>query len=466
VPPAASWATASSGDPIEQLEVIQADLADDAVVAAAMVRSPRAEDQSAFATTYTLWVDGWAVARDAQPLTIELRAGGRLLRTMVAELPAPKVPPRYEDLPRREKCGFSIALGSFGLPLEFELTVDARSSSGASTTIGRVVGRRRPLRSGYSPAIQPLLVTQLGRSGSSWMVTLLSSHPEIVALHPLRFEAKQALYWSSVLSTLVQPTSYMKGLNSGPFADNWWVGDGAAMPPRPRVPEPAMPRWLGSQNIEVLTGMCQSRVDDFYAEVGRLDGKPDPRYFVEKSDPIDGPSLIAEIWPDGREILLVRDFRDWVCSIVGYNTKRGMKLWLRDQTDDDVEWFGQLRGSAERLLQAWRERGQQAHLVRYEDLVTHPDSTLTAICSYLGVDGSAETIAKTLASAQGTVPEAQKAHTTSSSVADSVGRWRTDLTAEQLAACAEAFDDILVEFGYEPTPLAPASEAESQPAAP
>jgi hypothetical protein len=340
--------------------------------------------------------------------------------------------------------------------------VTARAGDEASTTVARVVGRRRPIRTGYRAAMQPLLVTQLGRSGSSWAVTLLSRHPDIVALHPLRSETKQALYWSSVLNTLVQPKSYMKSLLSGPFAENWWIGDGTDGRFRVRDREPTMPRWLGSANVEILAGFCQSRADDFYAEVARLEGKPGARYFVEKSDPIDGPDLIRELWPGGREIILVRDFRDWFCSILGYNAKRGLQGWLRDSTDDDMEWIAQLRGSAERLLKAWRERQGTSHLVRYEDLVADPHRSLSDIFAYLELDASPETVERILNAAEGTSPEAQEAHSTSANPAASVGRWRTDLSGEHLAACADAFDDILAEFGYEPTAT---GRAEADPAA-
>jgi hypothetical protein len=182
-----------------------------------------------------------------------------------------------------------------------------------------------------------------------------------------------------------------------------------------------------------------------------MEGKPSARYFVEKADPIDGPNLIRELWPGAREIILVRDFRDWFCSIVGYNAKRGLQGWLRDKTEDDAEWIAQLRGSAERLLTAWRERRESAHLVRYEDLVADPQRTLTEIFSYLELDAGAQTVEQVIDAAENTFPEAQDAHSTSANPAASVGRWRTDLSAEHLSACAEAFDDILVEFGYEAT---------------
>ena len=42
-----------------------------------------------------------------------------------------------------------------------------------------------------------------------------------------------------------------------------------------------------------------------------------------------------------------------------------------------------------------------------------------------------------------------------------MGRWKRELSPEQQAAAGDAFDDILIEFGYEPT-KAELSAASSQ----
>jgi hypothetical protein len=45
----------------------------------------------------------------------------------------------------------------------------------------------------------------------------------------------------------------------------------------------------------------------------------------------------------------------------------------------------------------------------------------------------------------------RQSHRTSPGDEASVGRWKRDLPDPLKTACAEAFEDLLLEFGYEPT---------------
>ena len=133
------------------------------------------------------------------------------------------------------------------------------------------------------------------------------------------------------------------------------------------------------------------------------------------------------------------------------------------ETED--EWFRYLRAELSGLLENWRERREDAHLVRYEDLIVDPEATLAALFSYLGLDGGAGTVRRALEDAHRTSPQAQAFHQTSTSVPASIGRWKRDLSPELKTLSARAFDDILLEFGYESTgaPSA-ASSSELKPA--
>jgi hypothetical protein len=299
-----------------------------------------------------------------------------------------------------------------------------------------------------------------GRSGSNWMITLLGSHPEIVAFQPFVYEPQLASYWMAMLRALADPASYMQALQPELYEWDWWTGNGRKSPLPLRKPTADMARWFGTENVEVLAGFCQSRLDAFYGHAAQLDGGVAPRYFTEKSVP-GTARLLGELYPDLREIVLVRDFRDRICSILDYNAKRNLSLWGREKAQTDEEWFLHLRNEAQNLLEGWLQRKDHAHLVRYEDLIREPESTLTGVFEYLQVDSSAETVGETITRANETAPGQQERHRTASSVEESIGRWKRELSPEQQAAAGEAFDDILVEFGYEPT-KAELSAASSQ----
>src|SRR5207245_828192 len=84
-------------------------------------------------------------------------------------------------------------------------------------------------------------------------------------------------------------------------------------------------------------------------------------------------------------------------------------------------------------------------------LILRPEPTLAGVFDYLGVDSSAATIADVLEHAHAAEQRGQKGHQTSGGPEASIGRWRADLDDELKRACREAFDDILVELGYEET---------------
>jgi hypothetical protein len=106
------------------------------------------------------------------------------------------------------------------------------------------------------------------------------------------------------------------------------------------------------------------------------------------------------------------------------------------------------------LLRRLRERGEAAHLVRYEDLIQKPEETLAGMMIYLGLDASDESVAATLERAES---NSLDSHRTTEKASASIDRWKRDLSPELAAVCAEVLDPVLTEFGYEPT-LALASE--------
>jgi hypothetical protein len=280
---------------------------------------------------------------------------------------------------------------------------------------------------------------------------LLAQHPEILALSPFRFEAKLTSYWTDLLRTLAEPASYMQMVLPEISDPKWWAG--SRQSPLPiRLRDPDMSRWLGRENLEVIAGFAQSRIDSFYTELARVQNKPRARYCTEKCYPGTVPRAIAELYPKRREIVLVRDLRDMVCSIDDYNAKRGFELWGRDQATTDEQWFDHLRRETVKLIDGLRARSEEACLVRYEDLIRSPEDTLAAVLAYLEVTVDAGTVRRMIEDAKNEQPpKAKSFHQTSSSDEDSIGRWKRDMSAERVVACAIAFDEILVELGYEPT---------------
>jgi len=326
--------------------------------------------------------------------------------------------------------------------------VRARLKDKTRVPIATVRGTRAPLRTSFEPAMRPLMITTLGRTGSTVLVRMLAAHPAIAAYRPFEYEPRVASYWMGVLRRLGDPTSHRRQLApSGPIDGNWWVG---SEPPFPRrIRDAELDEWLAGESVEELAAFCQGRVDALYRRVARLAEREGAPYFAEKLRPDFVPGLVWDLWPDAREVILARDFRDMLSSIFAFNAKRGFPGFRRSVAASDAEFVHERVGrSVAALARAYRERAERAHLVRYEDLVKRPADTARALLEYLELDAPPATVDEMAASVTRRDGESDQ-HRTVADPAESIGRWRTDLSAELQQAAEATLGEALREFGYE-----------------
>ena len=119
---------------------------------------------------------------------------------------------------------------------------------------------------------RPLIVTTLGRTGSTWCVWALQSHPEIVAHSPFENDARVGTYWMSALQTLSDPTSYMRQVYPGEVTErDWWVGQEADVPAR--LNDSTLDGWLADSRVYELALACRDRIDSFYGFLAEQQGK-------------------------------------------------------------------------------------------------------------------------------------------------------------------------------------------------
>lgn len=437
---------------VEILDVVTGkDSAAHALIDFRVDRPRTGNEVEAYTSTFAFSVGGWAIARDGQPLRIVVRDGKRTMREIVTQIPIREVADMHPDVPGADRPGFRTVVGTLGLPSEFVVDIDAITSEGECVSLAKISGVRDPLAAPDRASMQPATIHTLGRSGSSWLALLLSMHPEIVADTPFQNETRVASYWISVLRSLAEPASYIQAIRPELYPGHWWLGDGRPSPLPFGFAAADMPRWMGSANIDAVARFCHERIEAFYAQLAR--GRPRPtRYFVEKVWP-DAATLSAlgELFPRRRDLVLVRDFRDVICSILAFNAKRGFASFGRELTASDVGLVALIRDQAIDLLAPLQRRDQAALLVRYEDLILGPESALTAILSHLEVEATPARISQILAEARGFLPDVQRDHQTSVDVSASIGRWKTDLPDDIVQACGDSLADVLAACGYEPT---------------
>jgi hypothetical protein len=407
--------------------------------------APSPGEQRFAAGPYAFDFEGWVLGRDERVAGMELTVNGFTVQYVMLNTRDRELRDRHPATANESLQGFYRRVNALRLTTEFELGIRAIFHDKSRVEVGELRGTRSRLPEGPEDELQPLMITNLGRSGSTAIINLLSSHPQVVAYRPTETETRVASYWMDVFMGLTEPVSYMRQLFPRDLRRGWWLGDAA---PTPRLDEdPDTRQWLAADSVEELGVMCRGRIEAFYRQLAPRVGRPDATYFVEKCQPRVGlalPGLLDELYPRAREIVLVRDFRDMVCSMFSY--KKGKAFAPRPGLTHEEHLKG-IGVSALNLLHNWQRRSHQAYLVRYEDLVLNPFPTIQGLLAFLDLDAS-ERSTNELVDVLSKSGRALQHHRTTKGQDSSIGRWRRDLDPNQLEQVEHAFGSALEGFGY------------------
>lgn len=399
--------------------------------------------------SHALEISGWTAAGSTAIDQIEIVFEGHVLGTARPSTLREDINGLFPAL-TEPNVGWETAISLVGLPVEFELFVRVVLGNGERHRLATIRASRHRVLPDDGSDLQPLIVSTYGRTGSTWLMRLFDQHPATLAYRPFEYEPRAISYWAAVLGALSEPASYLQPLATDLSSRHWWLGD-ATVPTAIAPPDAPVQNELSRRGIEAVAELCRERIKGFYEAVARTQSKPQPTYFAEKVSPDPAAwRLITELFPAAREVILVRDFRDMACSILAYNEKTKTVSFGRERVQSDLEFLGELRLAATSLQQLHAKRGEDAFLLRYEDLILEPEDTLKNLFGFLDISSTDETVASILERASEETA-AMAGHRTSADPRQSVGRWRRDLDDEMKEACVEAFDDVLAELGYEPT---------------
>jgi hypothetical protein len=394
--------------------------------------------------TYALNVGGWILTDRGPPPDVRFVHDGETLWEVPVELERPDVAEAHPGVAAAERSGFYATLSSLALPREFELRVVS-----GEIELGRISGRRKPLPPGASQPIRPVMLTGFSRTGSNLVLRVLGSHQEIVAYRPYQYEPRVLTYWADVFRELTEPAAYLRQIvTAGRIAERgWWLG---LVPPMPRpLFDADVQGALALDTVEDAADFCRGRITRVYERIAAATARPDARLFAEKLLPGAVPTIAWELYPDAREVFLVRDFRDMIASVLDWKARFGGTWFGHAAARTDEEFVRSFEDFAEGLVASWRRRSDRAHLLRYEDLLAAPPQAIETLVRYLGVEPSAAALGKMAAGADERSEHSERYRTTESAEA-SIGRWRRDLTPELAATAEDVFGTALAEFGYEP----------------
>jgi SAM-dependent methyltransferase len=303
----------------------------------------------------------------------------------------------------------------------------AREQAGAAPSLAKEPSG--PAGDSAQEPLTPIMVDCVGRGGSTALMQLLRSSPQVRVEGPFPYERRYFTYlhwWARLLERDDWPKELWRNpeLARGERFGNALIG------PPPWGPDPVLGAMSAAMMRTAWRQYCRR------ALAGSEGSKE--RFYAEKS--VDTHRLDLDLLGEVRVISLVRDPRDVFVSIDAFNRRRGRDAFGRGDLSEDA--------FAEALVERYRARVEWVRgladpwIVRYEDIVADARAVAAVISGRLGIEFDGSELAKLGA------PERPE-HVTSESVAGSVGRWRTQLEPSIEARIRDGLRAELDFLGYE-----------------
>lgn len=416
----------------------------DATIQAFHLEEPRRNFSS---DSFGLPFRGWYIAKDARVSAISIDVYGEPIDT-VSPVARPDVVKTNSDVNPDFVGGFEAVVPTMGLAGRLEVSVMAHFA-GYSVCAAKILLIITPIVVDCCPAFTPILLTTGGRMGSSMTMKLISSHPEIVTQDRFPYEDKSALFWMRAAAVLSTPADLIRSTRGIEFElQRFFIG---YSPFFHNTNLPNMNAKAARWARETLPKSCykffMSLIDGYYDSVAQDCRKPSAKFFVEKASHGALPSMMRELYPQSKEVFLIRDPRDVVVSIREFNKRRGFDDFGADKFDSDSGFVSYLGGALKGMLVEWTRRRESSFLLRYEDLVAEPEETTRQLFGYIGVPNGSDIVSAALERIL-SVDDSSRYHITSSSIEHSVGRWKTELPETLREMCNCEFRPFLDHFGY------------------
>lgn len=294
----------------------------------------------------------------------------------------------------------------------------------------------------YQEKLIPIKLLTLGRTGSTYVMNLLSEHPGVVVNDHFN-ESNISSYYLNFIDNLyspIQSSDYGEGLSN--------LKNIEAIQNRSFIEFPFITNseWYSDIYPKNLISFAKKNIDDYYLFLSDKNTK----YFIEKAVIHDTTlTLLDKVYANKKYIFLVRDFRDMYSSILAFNKKRGSRAFGMENYEKDEDYIKQLGFyTNECFLPAYEKVKNQAFLLKYEELIKKPKKTLKNLYKFLDLDYSDITIDKILDSLAKTRKILQEKHMTSSDANNTMKRYKKNLDNNTIILIETAFDKSLKYFGY------------------
>ncbi len=286
--------------------------------------------------------------------------------------------------------------------------------------------RRAAVRHPARDHLIPILVDYYSRDGSTLMMRLLASSPQIAVGGSYPFEQKLFAYlwrWSRLLTRTEWDPDEWAPRDLGSILQE---GDSSVLGPPPwrrlellEGADPAEPSI--SQRCFEFAWREFSRRATHATRVTHRHPEADVSHYAEKH--LNSWLLDRGELPPFRMLVLLRDPRDTYASLLAFSATPWAELGQRHAVDEDDYLRQFIARQRERLRWiAGLEAGDDTAIVRYEDLVRDLPAVSRRLGDWLGVELDAESVMRDR--------RVGWVHRTADSPEQSIGRWRSDLPAE------------------------------------
>ena len=381
-------------------------------------------------------VVGWAANLDdlTTPLRFGVFVNGRGAATITADEYRPGLEKLAEGASGRHafKCYFPVPLSPYqrhevelrctSVDLTLRMDLPALQPPGAP----RADDLYRPHG--------PILLTSGGRCGSTAIMEMLRRHPRIVVAGQPPYEIEMGCYYAHALRTLTATANHERSLRPDRITEveqYYHIGFNPYLEPFAFESRQVMQEFVSDNVAGRVAQAFRGIILDYYQALARQQGKSSPAAFAEKSLPEPDSRLgIRYLFGNIREIVLVRDPRDVIVSFMSHGRAPFEKA------------LSGAISTTRRCLQIRAVADEGVHFLRYEDFVMQPRETAEALFRFCG-------LAPTPYDDAG-MKQLFVSHGTSLTPEQSIGRWRRELTAEQLEVCLD-LNGFLGAFGYDAT---------------
>ena len=393
--------------------------------------------------TALLTLNGWVASADKRIEHIWLACRGKKIASAKV-FARPDVQEAYSD--RQHVVGFEICALPLVLGSDEPLKIAMEAAGGKRTTLFEVglqfsppAAVARPSATGTDAVFAPIIA--LPRSGTTFLSQLLHTSAAVLGDDVYPYELRFAEHFANEWFSHIQPWAYAAPADRAPtvvdpnfstICNILRAGDA-----QPDANAPGIERLLETSRRYYL---------DKIIELYRL-AAPKPHGYViaEKIGLGAELEVLAGLAGSLKPIFLIRDPRDVLLSMRGFNEKRGLYEFHEPRTKHFIEVVNYTSADLLHLTECYDRWQGDKLLIRYDELVSDPAGTLRKTLAYLGVARGLGADPARLAAATSGTPEV---HVTSASPAESVGRWRTELTPSEITIADWHFQPFLQRFGF------------------